>query len=313
MEHLKATLRDLDLAPIPGFPCLYTSKHLVVLFYVDDIIVLAHPSRLLEKQAFEDRMVERYNLRCMGDVKWFLGIRVIRDQPRKQIFLIQDSFIDKVATDFNLYQTSSRYPDVPLTVNDLPPSDEPPSLDRTHRYQSLVGSLAFISTFTRPDVARSHSVLARHLQNPGELHYRHAVHCWRYLIGKKNWAIRTAEAIQDRDIYAKVLYNDQVDQINQGDEEPVFYGASDASFADEAETRRSSQGFLYKLYGMPIDWKATVQRTVTRSTTEAELLALSVAGVEMEQWNRFFKLIKFNPEISPTLWCDNKQTVQIVN
>jgi hypothetical protein len=56
--------------------------------------------------------------------------------------------------------------------------------------------------------------------------------------------------------------------------------------ADNLETRRSSHGFLFKLYGMPIDWKATVQRSVTKSTTEAKLVALSVAGAEMEWWQR---------------------------
>jgi hypothetical protein len=57
------------------------------------------------------------------------------------------------------------------------------------------------------------------------------------------------------------------------------------AFGDEPETRRSSQGFVFKRYGMPIDWKATVQRCVTKSTTEAELIALSLAGSEMEWWN----------------------------
>jgi hypothetical protein len=37
-------------------------------------------------------------------------------------------------------------------------------------------------------------------------------------------------------------------------------------------------GYLFKLFGMPIDWKATKQRSVTKSTTEAELYALSRAA-----------------------------------
>jgi hypothetical protein len=93
--------------------------------------------------------------------------------------------------------------------------------------------------------------------------------------------------------------------------EPLFYGASDAAFADEPETRRSSQGYIFKLYGLPIDWKATVQRTVTKSTTEAELLSLSLAGTEMEWWQRFFDAVQFKPEFTPSLWCDNQQTVSI--
>ncbi|KAI0603728.1 Pol-like protein, partial [Pyrenophora tritici-repentis] len=38
---------------------------------------------------------------------------------------------------------------------------------------------------------------------------------------------------------------------------PTFFGAADASFGDDVETRRSSAGYVFMLYGMPVDWKAT--------------------------------------------------------
>ncbi|KAI0570724.1 hypothetical protein Alg215_10868 [Pyrenophora tritici-repentis] len=94
--------------------------------------------------------------------------------------------------------------------------------------------------------------------------------------------------------------------------QPLFYGASDAAFADDLPTRRSSQGYLFMLYGMPIDWKATLQRSVTKSTTEAELLALSTAASELQAWNRLFKHIKLDLEMVPTIYCDNLQTVGVV-
>jgi hypothetical protein len=62
---------------------------------------------------------------------------------------------------------------------------------------------------------------------------------------------------------------------------------------------------------MTIDWKLTVQRTVIKST-EAELLALSLVGSQMEEWSRFFKGVSFQLNETPTLWCDNQQTVGIV-
>lgn len=53
--------------------------------------------------------------------------------------------------------------------------------------------------------------------------------------------------------------------------------STDASFADDIETRKSSQGFIFKLFGGPVLWKSSRQATVTTSTTEAELLALNNA------------------------------------
>jgi hypothetical protein len=64
--------------------------------------------------------------------------------------------------------------------------------------------------------------------------------------------------------------------------ELLFFSVSNAAFANNLETRRSLHSFMFKLYRMLINWKATVQRLVTKLTTEAELIALSVAGAEIE-------------------------------
>ena len=60
---------------------------------------------------------------------------------------------------------------------------------------------------------------------------------------------------------------------------------------------------------MTIDWKATLQRCVTKSTTEAELIALSSASTEIEWWGKVFQLVDFRIDQRPTLFCDNQQTV----
>src|SRR5207248_4897786 len=69
--------------------------------------------------------------------------------------------------------------------------------------------------------------------------------------------------------------------------------ASDASFGNCSVTRRSTEGYLFKLFGGAIDWSSTKQKTVTTSTTEAELLALSHAATEALWWNRLFEDIGF--------------------
>ncbi|KAI1559871.1 rve domain containing protein, partial [Pyrenophora tritici-repentis] len=115
-------------------------------------------------------------------------------------------------------------------------------------------------------------------------HVSAAYHVWKYLIGQKRLAIGAHGDQSSRTIYTG-------SSLGGAGTEPLFYGASDAAFADDLPTRRSSQGYLFMLYGMPIDWKATLQRSVTKSTTEAELLALSTAASELQAWNRLFKHI----------------------
>lgn len=172
------------------------------------------------------------------------------------------------------------------------------------RYQQLVGSMAYISVFTRPDISLTHSVLSRYLTKPGQRHLDAAIHAWRFLIKTRNLALKASALTPDNTGYSV--------SGSDSNTEPVFFGASDASFADDPSTRASSDGYLFKLFGMPIDWKATKQRSVTKSTTEAELYALSRTASEFIWWNNLFSQLRFNTGITPVIYCDNKQTVGIV-
>jgi hypothetical protein len=88
--------------------------------------------------------------------------------------------------------------------------------------------------------------------------------------------------------------------------------ASDASFADDIETRRSAQGYTISLFGGLIIWKATRQATVTTSTTEAELLGVEHTAKETMALQRFFKDIKLDLGQIWTIFCDNQQTIRLI-
>ena len=90
-----------------------------------------------------------------------------------------------------------------------------------------------------------------------------------------------------------------------------FVASSDASFADDPDTRYSSSGFCLQLFNGMIHWKATKQKTVTTSSTEAELLALTVTAREYIWWIRLFQ--NLNIEInSSVILCDNQQTLRLL-
>ena len=44
----------------------------------------------------------RFEMRDLGDVKWFLSIRVIRDRLERKIWLSQEVYATNVATKFHL-------------------------------------------------------------------------------------------------------------------------------------------------------------------------------------------------------------------
>ena len=183
--------------------------------------------------------------------------------------------------------------------------------------------MAYISVFTRsrPDISFTYFILSQYLNSSREQHLRAAIHAWRFLIRTRNLALKTSALTPDNTGYSVPGLTpnttpsstpDSTPNTKNPELEPIFFGASDASFADNPLTRASSDGYLFKLFGMLIDWKATKQRSVTKSTTEAELYALSRAASEIIWWNDLFCQLNFKTGITPVIYCDNQQTVGIV-
>jgi hypothetical protein len=164
----------------------------------------------------------------------------------------------------------------PLPSDELQPYEGEATAQEIHAYQQRVGSINFSAVITCPDIAFTASRLSTFLCNPSPTHLAAANQTIAYLYKTKTYAIEYSAP-------------------TPGDEQQIFFCASDAAFADDHQTCKSTGGFLHKLFGGPTDWHSTKQNTVTTSSTEAELLALTYATKETIWWRRFFKHIGFNP------------------
>jgi hypothetical protein len=166
------------------------NERIILFFYVDNIIMLYHPDYQNKFEELEQRLAKLYNLRQIGNVKWFLGIRIERVFASRQLYLVQDTFINKVCNEFDLISADSKYPSTPLSsTSRLVPHDRITELSNIKTYRRLVGNLAYIEVMTRPDVAHAHSVLARFLTNPEAVHLSEIKHAWQYLYGTRYLAI----------------------------------------------------------------------------------------------------------------------------
>ena len=220
-----------------------------------------------------------------------------------KLWLCQDSYIDKVAARFGIDLSTRVSPHTPLPT-DIPLAfdGESTAADR-YGYQSRIGSINFAATVTRPDIAKACSLLSQFLQNPGPEHLRAADRVIAYLASTKFVSIE----------YCGLLdYREDKQHPGLWIESFPWESFSDAAYADNAD-RKSSDGYLFLLYGGPIDWKASKQATVTTSTTEAELLALSRCAKEVMAWGRFFNEISFTLDRGLKLiQSDNRQTIRLL-
>lgn len=286
-KHISTTLASLDLESVPGVECLYTNQYMTVFFFVDDVCVVFDKKFTAQVDTFQAKLFNKLEMKALGEMQWFLGIRIIRERLTRRLWLCQDSYIDKIAAKFNISLTSAA---TPLPVEELKRYTEQATSQDIYAYQQRVGSIGFSAVATRPDTAYAASKLSEHLQNPSPRHMQLANRVIEYLLHTRTLSI---------------LFDGL-----QPDSSTVFLGSSDASFADNTDTRYSSQGYVFMLYGGPIDWKASKQRTVTLSSTEAELLSISTTAKETLWWQRFFSAIEFDPGHKLTIQCDNQQTIR---
>ncbi|KAF7136791.1 hypothetical protein CNMCM5793_006309 [Aspergillus hiratsukae] len=280
----KRSLQDIGFHPIPHEPCCMAKGDILIFFYVDDI-VLAYRKKSTEiVQQLVKKLQDQFKMTGGTELQWFLGIEIIRDRKDHLIWLSQSSYIEKIA---NLSE-SQPSDNVPMAQGGLHPYTGTASLRSIHKYQRKIGSLMYAAVVTRPDIAFATSKLSQYLMNPSPEHHKAADQVLRYLQRTQDLAL----------------------QLGGGDDYILF---SDASFADNQD-RKSSQGYIIRLFGGTVGWRANKQATVTTSTTEAELLALSQAsreGMFMERLLNDLQICLDNHHIH--IFCDNVQTIRLVN
>jgi hypothetical protein len=138
-------LRELGLHEISGEPCLFVNDDgIIIFFYVDDIVLLCRPESLPQLYQLRTALMQRYEMRHLGELSWFLGIRVIRDRSQKKLWLCQDSYIKKIAATFHL--TDRKPPATPLATKEFVPNSERATVQEIYLYQRKVGSLLYATT-----------------------------------------------------------------------------------------------------------------------------------------------------------------------
>jgi len=125
-------------------------------------------------------------------------------------------------------------------------------------YQSIIRSLMYAMTQTRPNLAFPVSLLSRFAINLSTAHIGAAKRVLKYLKYTQHLGI---------------TYNGHT-------EHGAFRGYSDADWAGDIETRSSTSAYVFFLFSAPITWKSSRQHTIALSSTESEYYGLTNAAKE---------------------------------
>jgi hypothetical protein len=160
---------------------------------------------------------------------------------------------------------------------------------RIYAFQQRIESLNFAAVIFRSDIIFATAKLVQFLKNSDSDHVMIANRVIAYLNDIKNFVIEFSEKFLE-----------------------IFLYASDAAFADDELIRKSSNGYLFKLYDDSIDWRAVKQVTMTTFSIETELLILSRIAKKTIWWRRFFESIRFDSMKKLHIRCDNRQTLRVL-
>ena len=230
--------------------------HLV--FWVDDILVSYDDASAGHFQSFKDAFFARFDTRDEGDVDAYLGAEIYYDRSKGTLTISQERLVLELLSDTNMLDCNiSRLPMSPGTH--LYESDRDPHASRQtiKFYQKCVGSLNYLVTVSRPDLAFVTHELSRHLNAPGPVHIAALHKVLRYLKGTSSLGITYSALDSDAGF---------------------IIGYADSDWASNPEHRKSISALVFSLNGGAVVWKCRRQTGVATSSTEAEFISASKAS-----------------------------------
>lgn len=189
----------------------------------------------------------------LGEMEDFLGMRIDRDRAAMTLTVANLGHIAALLSSFGMRNAHvTKTPMAPVTAVTRKSS---PILTADILYSELVGSLLYLATTTRRDIAYATGVLRRFMHNPEENHSRAMKYVLMYLAWTANMGLCFGSC---------------------GD----LVAACDADYAGDVQTRRSTSRWCFIWNGTAVSWTSNLQPKVCVSTAEAECLAAAAVTKE---------------------------------
>ncbi|CAI7845325.1 unnamed protein product [Closterium sp. NIES-54] len=288
----QTTLAALGFAPSTADPSLFvctdTSLPLFyVLVYVDNLVFATADTEALT--LVKSELQKRHTCTDLGELRSYLGLQITGDRARRTITLTQSHMVHQVIQRFG-FQFSLPQPTSLSTSHSLsaPPSDE--SVEPSGLYPKLVGSLMYLMTCTRPDLAYPLSLLACYVARGRhrKVHWDAVKRVLRYLCSTSGMGL-----------------------VLGGQGPVVLTGHADASWVDDSATQQSSQGYTFSLGSGFVSWRSTRSSSVLSSSCEAEIYAEAMAAEELRWLTYVLTDLGEQPRSPPVLYIDNKVMVAL--
>jgi hypothetical protein len=302
----------LGFRVIPSDSCVYVRSFgaagfFILVVFVDDFILAStsDDAMLRMKAALQ----KQYKMTDLGDIKFFLGIRVDYDRRNKRITLDQCRFTAELLARFEM--AGSHPQSTPAVSDRLFSAADAESF--TGPYRSAVGCLLYLALTTRPDIAYAVSVLSRHNSAPLQRHWTGVKRVFRYLAGTVDYGIKycfPAESpAPSLSAYVDANWGGCVAEscacVAPLADAAAVCAESDCTYA------RSTSGFVTMFGSGPLTWRSVLQKTTATSTAEAEYMAAYEVAVDVVWLRRLLAELHVPAQVATPLLEDNMGCIRL--
>ncbi|KAK3248188.1 hypothetical protein CYMTET_42342 [Cymbomonas tetramitiformis] len=274
-------------------PCLYfirdATLQVIILAYVDDYLVATNDKSWYD--TFVSSFHAQYACKDLGVLDLVMGIGVRWGSDTA--YLCQSGYITQIISTYGLDDAKpASLPMSPGTA--LAPADGKGAMP----YRALLGQLQWVARCSRPDIMAAVSVLSRFCTTYGPEHFMALKQVVRYLKGTKDYelVLRTASVpggggtAPSRPLPLSIY--------------------TDSDYAGCKVTRRSTSGIAVFLCGSLVIFSSMIQKSVSLSTTEAEIIAMSEGAREVKYvLNVLDSLVDICRPVP--MYCDNQGAIHL--
>lgn len=287
-ERFIKSLRAFNLNQSEADPCVFISVDIKVMLYlaiyIDDGLVVSSDKVLADKLI--NHLQKEFKIK-ISPLSLFLGMQVNR-QVDGSIFIRQEQYLNRLLERFHIGANSVTIPaDNHQSFGDYNDEDRERG---NFPFREAVGSLSFIANVSRPDIAYAVNSIAQFCEEPLKVHWNAVKRIFKYLKGTRNFGIT----------------------FNAGADCSRIVAYSDADFAGETHSRKSTTGFVLKLGTGPVLWGSRRQRSVALSTTESEYVAASETVREIIWAQRLLVELAGKIVKKPILRMDNQSVMKLI-
>ncbi|CAM8930692.1 unnamed protein product [Rhodiola kirilowii] len=164
--------------------CVYSKfdnsgNRVIICLYVDDMLIFGTNLKCINQT--KEFLSSKFSMKDMGEAEVILGIRIKRVEGG--LALTQSHYIENVLKKFNYMNCYPLTTPYNSSTHLYPNKGKPQS---QLEYAKVIGSLMYVMTCTRPDIAFAVGKLSRYTSNPSMQHWQVIHRVLRYLKGTMN-------------------------------------------------------------------------------------------------------------------------------